>query len=147
MTMTWTTPATMVVGVDGSEVSMGALRWALGFAWAHGSSVTVLMTWQVPPTIMISPTKTEVDYQRPHKEMFEHVKELVSADAEGLPVAWEFTEARPGPALCHRAEQADLLVVGAHGHGGGEGFHLGSAANYCVHHAPCPVLVHRPHAS
>lgn len=144
MTMSWTSPTTILVGVDGSEASLGALQWALGSARAHGANVSVVLAWQIPFSIMVAPTKTGTDYERPHQEALDDLRGRVRAEAEGLQVTWELTEERPGPALCRRAEQADLLVVGAHGHGGGEGFHLGSVANYCVHHAPCPVVVHRP---
>lgn len=137
----------LLVGVDGSDVSLGALRWTLQHARDRGAAVTVLMAWQVPSTIFLSPTKTEADYQRPHKEAFEELMATVADETEGLSLTRELVEGRPGPVLCRWAEDADLLVMGAHGHGGGEGFHLGSAANYCVHHAPCPVVVHRPRRS
>jgi nucleotide-binding universal stress UspA family protein len=141
------TARSVLVGVDGSEVSLGALRWALRHARDQGAAVTVVMAWQVPSTIFLSPTKTEVDYQRPVEKAFDDLMDRVGEDAEGVAMTRELVEGRPGPVLCRWAENADLLVVGAHGHGGGEGFHLGSAANYCVHHAPCPVLVHRPRRS
>jgi nucleotide-binding universal stress UspA family protein len=53
-----------------------------------------------------------------------------------------------GPALAvtHAAEDAELLVIGSHGHRHLREIrelHLGSVASYCVHHAPCPVLVYR----
>jgi nucleotide-binding universal stress UspA family protein len=50
---------------------------------------------------------------------------------------------RPAHALTDAAAEADLLVVGSHGRGELPGMHLGSVAGYCVHHAPCPVLVYR----
>ena len=38
---------------------------------------------------------------------------------------------------------ADMLVIGSRGEGELPGMHLGSTASYCVHHAPCPVVVLR----
>lgn len=140
--MTETT--TIVVGVDGSEVSVGALRWALRHAKAHGAEVRAVLAWDAPTTFYMSPVRTEGDYEQLAEEALDSAVAEVAADAEGVTVHRELALGRPGPTLCHRAENADLLVVGAHGWGGGEGFHLGSASNYCVHHAPCPVLVHRP---
>ena len=34
-------------------------------------------------------------------------------------------------------------MIGSHGRGELPGMHLGSVASYCVHHAPCPVVVIR----
>jgi nucleotide-binding universal stress UspA family protein len=40
--------------------------------------------------------------------------------------------------------EADLIVVGAHGRGGGGEWFLGSTAAQTLRHAPCPVLLARP---
>ncbi|WP_342451780.1 universal stress protein [Arthrobacter sp. H16F315] len=50
-------------------------------------------------------------------------------------------------ALLDAAKAADLVVVGARGHGGFPGLHLGSVATQIINHAPCPVLVVRPKES
>lgn len=63
-------------------------------------------------------------------------------------VSWDVREVRMGPAggvLVRESADADLLVVGSHGLGHGQlpGWHLGSVAAYCVHHAKCPTVVVR----
>ncbi|MET7378299.1 universal stress protein [Streptomyces sp. NPDC005526] len=45
--------------------------------------------------------------------------------------------------LTEAARQADLLVVGSHGHGAFAGMLLGSDSHHCVRHATCAVLVMR----
>lgn len=40
---------------------------------------------------------------------------------------------------------ADLVIVGSRGLGAGRRLILGSVSDRVVHHAPCPVLVLRPH--
>jgi nucleotide-binding universal stress UspA family protein len=41
----------IVVGVDGSESSITALRWALGEARLRGSEVEVIHTWSLTPMV------------------------------------------------------------------------------------------------
>ena len=43
--------------------------------------------------------------------------------------------------LLDEAREADLLVLGARGHGGFAGLLLGSVTNTITHHAPCPVVI------
>ncbi|MEO6090265.1 MAG: universal stress protein [Umezawaea sp.] len=42
---------------------------------------------------------------------------------------------------------ADLLVLGAHGHGKAAGVLLGSVVSECLRHAACPVVVIPPGAA
>lgn len=80
------------------------------------------------------------------------------ADA-AVRAAWEYLEALwpdldrtaeawqgvPERVLVSLAEDADLLVVGDHGHGHLAGFVLGSVSHHVIQHARCPVVV-IPHA-
>ena len=49
----------------------------------------------------------------------------------------------PATVLLEQAKDADLLVVGSHGHGGFVGALLGSMSQRCTHYASCPVVVVR----
>lgn len=50
---------------------------------------------------------------------------------------------RPARALMRCGAEAQLLVVGSHGHGGFTGVLLGSTSQALVHHAPCPLAIVR----
>jgi nucleotide-binding universal stress UspA family protein len=89
------------------------------------------------------PTYTEEDYARDAQEVLDTSVEKAVGTASDVPVEKRLVAHRPAPALTHAAEGAALLVVGSHGRGELPGMQLGSVAGYCVHHAPCPVLVFR----
>lgn len=131
----------VVVGIDGSEMSREALRWALEQARRTGSEVTALMSWELPHSVWIylNPTSTEETYEREAEEVMDRVLKEVAGEYRDVTVHKVMASQPAGPSLVAAAEGASLLVVGSHHRGG----HLGSAASYCVHHAPCPVLVFR----
>ena len=99
--------------------------------------------YEIPWTIVVSPTQTEADYHDAARDALHRaVREALGADPD-VRVETRLVEKRPAHALTEAAEGARLLVVGSHGRGELPGMHLGSVATYCVHHAPCPVLVVR----
>ena len=49
------TPPMIVVGVDGSEASKRALRWAADQARLVGAELKVVTTWEYPPTLGWAP--------------------------------------------------------------------------------------------
>jgi nucleotide-binding universal stress UspA family protein len=58
-----------------------------------------------------------------------------------VPIALEVIEGRPGAALAAAAADADLLVIGSHGHSRSVHQLLGSVAEACIRTATCPVVV------
>jgi nucleotide-binding universal stress UspA family protein len=133
----------IVVGADGSDASIGALRWSLAHARLTGARLVVVTAFNIPWTIMVSPTYTDEDYARDAQEMLDRTVLEAVSDDPGVPVETRLLQIRPALALTGVAKGADLLVVGAKGQGELPGLHLGSVASYCVHHAPCPVVVYR----
>ncbi len=133
----------VVVGVDGSQLSIEAIRWAAGYARTIDGSLLAVTGYEVPWTVFFAPTATEADYEQTARTMLDAtVAEALGAEPD-LPVASRLVANRPAHALTDSAAGAELLVVGSHGRGQMPGMHLGSVANYCVHHSPCPVLVYR----
>jgi nucleotide-binding universal stress UspA family protein len=133
----------IVVGVDGYESSRAALRWAIRQAKLTGAVVEAVTTWQIPVGTGWIPTADMPDYLGDAMAILtEALTEMCAIDPD-VQVIPRVVEGRAGPVLVDAAEGADLLVVGSRGHGGMADALLGSVGQYCVHHAPCPVVIMR----
>ena len=138
----------IIVGVDGSDGSRAALRWASRTAAARGARCRAIGAWQYPANAVTPaapaklPGPEEMD-ERTCDDLRTVVREVLGPDADRVEV-----EAGRGPAasvLLAAAARAgtDMLVVGARGRGGFAGLLLGSVSQECVEHSPCPVVVLR----
>ncbi|MBF4134125.1 MULTISPECIES: universal stress protein [Streptomyces] len=138
----------IVVGVDGSECSMAALRWAVEEARTSGSAVDAVLAWQPPDAWygLVPPRGEErTAYEARAQEELEGSVEEALGPGPGRPVPIRATAERGHPAtvLVRAAEGARLLVVGNRGRGEFREALLGSVGLQCVQHAPCPVVVVR----
>jgi nucleotide-binding universal stress UspA family protein len=132
----------VVVGVDGSASSHMALRWALWQGRLTGGTVTAVMAWDYP-ALSEWEIHNPADFARAKTEVLaKAVRDVITEDTP-LVVHKRVVQGHPAKALLDAAQEADLLVVGKRGHGGFSGALLGSVSQYCVLHAPCPVLVVR----
>lgn len=137
----------IVVGVDGSDESKQALRWALEEAELRDTSVRAVFAWRDPYVLAPGyglPEDFEFGALREQavEQLDAVIAEVVGATS-GVEVEGVVAEGPAGSVLVQAAEGADLLVVGSRGHGGFVGLLLGSVSQQCVTHAPCPVLVIR----
>ena len=137
----------IVVGLDGSQGSRAALRWAIAEARLRGASVDVVTAYSMSYAAM----NPEFAYLEADPEaLVARVKEM-QADAiaevsAGAPDVTIMARVVPGPAagaLARLAQNAELLVVGSRGRGRVRELLLGSVSSYVTHHAPCPVVVVR----
>lgn len=139
----------IVVGVDGSEASRRALRWAVDEAELRDAEVIAVHAWEVPVTPLTIPAAASFDVSGLVSDIHEAAEELVTkavdevAGSSKVKVTPLAVEGPPAPSLIEAAQGADLLVVGSRGIGGFTALLVGSVSQYCVTHAPCPVLVHR----
>jgi nucleotide-binding universal stress UspA family protein len=126
-----------VVAVDGSEGAAEALRWAIDMADVHDATLTAVMAWSwldQPDPASFSPAYTEDDAKA-------ELAGAVQAAGSSRPIAQEVVCDLPVSALERAAEGADLLIVGARGHGGFAGLGIGSVSERLLEVAPCPVAV------
>ena len=133
----------IVVGVDGFESSQAALRWAIHQAKLTGAVVEAVTAWQIPVGTGLVPATDMPDYQDDARMVLtEAITETCMIDDE-VEVRLRVVEGRAAQVLLDAAQGAELLVLGSRGHGGLAEALLGSVGQYCVHHAPCPVVVMR----
>jgi nucleotide-binding universal stress UspA family protein len=146
----------IIVGLDESEHSKEALRWAIEEGRIHGSPVVAVHAWQppsVPPVAGLEPGAAAVpmfdwpalvtEAENAATELAERIVREVAGDDPGTEVRAVAVEDAPASALVEAAKGADLVVVGSRGLGGFKGLVLGSVSHQVAQHAPCPVVIHR----
>lgn len=140
---------TIVVGVDGSETSKRALRWALDHAGADDRIIAAHVWRLIPAGAFEVPALDVIDLEARARAVLQDVLDDVVGDLAGQSGPAIDTEVRMGhvgEALIELSSDADLLVVGTRGYGGFRGLLLGSVSTYIVHHARCPVTIVPPTA-
>jgi nucleotide-binding universal stress UspA family protein len=133
----------IVVGVDGSAAGRRAFHWAALEARQRGASVRALIAWRWD-------TAEQVDAIS--SAGADEASQTISRELQSLPadlrnavtIATETVEGRPADVLTKAAQQADLLLLGSHGHSHRLQQVLGSVAEECVRNAVCPVVVLPP---
>jgi nucleotide-binding universal stress UspA family protein len=136
------TAATVMVGCDGSPNSMAALRWAIDFA-PSGGTVVVVWVWDATPLAVGADAFFFPDASDLAAERFHHLVDTVAdqARARDVTLEREFVRGTPRSALAAQADNADLVVVGARGHGAVGAALLGSVSTWLLHHLHRPIAV------
>lgn len=135
---------TVVVGLDGSDVSHVAFRAALRAAELTGDELRVVHVFAYPATTIYQATHIEMsDLQATAEAWLE--KELAALEEDlgefRVPVEGVVEMGHAGSVLVEQASDAELLVVGSRGLGGFRGPLLGSVSTFCTHHLSCPLLI------
>ena len=136
----------IIVGVDGSEESKDALRWAARQAKATGAHLHVVLAWNIPSMGYWAPIPQGFDLGKEAKTALQTTLDEVLGASPEASMTSEVLEGHAALVLVDQSKDADLLVVGSRGHGEFTGMLIGSVSEYCVTHAGCPVVVVRkPH--
>jgi nucleotide-binding universal stress UspA family protein len=130
----------VVVGVDGSEQSRRALRWALEEAALHHVGCLVVHAWHYSaasanPYIGMPVPEAE----GMARDLLDQQLALIAGSP--VPVEGRLVEMSAADALIEASEGAEMLVVGSRGRRRLAAAVLGSVSTACVHHARCPVIV------
>ena len=141
-----------MVGVDGSEASREALRWAADEARLRSARLVAVHAWSFVPAQPIGdpgmlavpagdlPGQLDAESEAARLALDEAVADALGADP-GIDVERKLVEGDAGETLVKEGAGAELLVVGSHGRSGFKAALLGSVSRSVVDRAPCPVVV------
>lgn len=142
---------TVVVGVDGSEASVRALRWAVDEARLRRVRLTAVYVYRslregAPFDAFAGIEQQQLDELETHagRTALRKLDTLLSeaGDTSGVTIERHVESGSPAKVLtADAADEHTLLVVGSRGHGGFRGLLLGSVSQQCLHHARGPVVV------
>jgi nucleotide-binding universal stress UspA family protein len=141
---------TIVVGVDGSPGSRGALEFAAREAAAHGGKLLLLSAWEVPAAVLSGggvPADVYDNFEAEARKVAGEAGARARELAPAVEVETRTVEAHAGNALVDESRAADLIVIGRRGHGGLTDFLLGSISHQVADHARCPVVIVPPPAA
>lgn len=128
----------VIVGVDGTECSRSALRWALDAAARHQCPLTAVHASHTLTTPGLDTLSSGND------EIHDWLRDEIAVAIPDTREVKVFSEVVSGPAsnaLLAKAGPDDLLVVGSRGRGGFVDLVLGSVATQCIAHARGAVVV------
>lgn len=136
----------IVVGVDASDHSREAMRWAISFA-QPGDTIELVHVWNLNAIAgleapHLNSSAFEVGANRLLRDSADEVFE--DEDRQLFEIVFTAVHGHAAGSLIDRSEGADLLVVGRRGLGGFRSLLLGSVSADVVQHAKCPVVVTPP---
>jgi nucleotide-binding universal stress UspA family protein len=132
----------IVVGIDGSKDSANVLIHAIQLGEALHCGVHAVITYVIPPIAGLSIVPTVL--WDPRGDAVIYLERTIGrAFRAGVPrlLSYSTIEGPAAHTLIDASKNAEMLVVGSHGHGGVSGLLLGSLSVACAEHASCPVLV------
>jgi nucleotide-binding universal stress UspA family protein len=139
----------VTVGVDDSEASHRALRWAVREAQMAGRPLCILHAYDPHPAVYSGIGATfpgvELDaaLDKAAEEVLHQSRHLAREQVPDLPVTLVWSTLDPREALVEAGRSAALLVVASRGRGTMAHLLLGSVGLWVSQHAPCPVVVVR----
>jgi nucleotide-binding universal stress UspA family protein len=136
----------VVVGVDGSESSLRALRWAAYFARTMHVNLTAVIAWHPMAlnswgTAGWAAFPGDWDPAADAKSALDNAITAVFDSVVPTELGTAVLEGTAAGVLLGVSAEADMLVLGSRGHGGFAGLLLGSVSAACAEHAKVPVFV------
>ncbi|MEV3901499.1 universal stress protein [Mycobacterium sp. NPDC050551] len=134
--------APVLLGFDGSPANKTATELAFEEASRRGVDLIAMHAWWSPGAFEFPQT----DWEHLRAKVDLHMSDRLAAWQErypGVTVHRETVPDQPARRLVERSQDAQLLIVGSHGHGGVASVLLGSVSTAVVQAASIPVIVAR----
>ena len=140
---------TIVVGVDGSELSLAALDFAFDMADRRGWSVRAVHAWEVPAYDVIAapagpPPFDVAEFEAAEQRAFAESLAGLRERHPGVPIDEVMAKGQSVRAILDSSDDAALIVLGTRGRGEFLGALLGSVSQGVLHRAKAPVAVVGP---
>jgi nucleotide-binding universal stress UspA family protein len=134
----------VVVGVNGSEASLRALRWAVSYSLARQRQLIPIYVWHrphlIPPFEALLPDRPSAAADA-QAFLERQLAQVDLGELKGSIDARAIEGAAAAEPLSASDGVASLVVVGARADDSAVGSLLGSVSEQVVHHATCPVVV------
>ncbi|QEL27180.1 universal stress protein (plasmid) [Bosea sp. F3-2] len=141
----------LLIPIDGSPLSMGAMQTAMAFARDAGAEVTVLTVVEPFHIFTVSPEQLQAKRGEYERQARAHAADLLAAaerEAKLLGVRCEVVQVESDDPYLVIVETAskrgcDLIAMASHGRRGIAALLLGSVTLKVLTHSKVPVLVYR----
>jgi nucleotide-binding universal stress UspA family protein len=130
----------ILVGIDGSAGGRAALTWAAHEAATRGGTVQAVTAYR-RDDLTVAAGGVAADRGHAERLLAHELDGLPAYLRSGMTIATEAVEGRAAQVLTAAAADADVLVLGSHGHGRLQHTVLGSVSEECIRLAICPVVV------
>lgn len=141
-------PNVIVAGVDGSDASLNAARWAA--AIAHRTSATLMLAHALPQSgALYSPAAVLIQSQflsqlrEDGEAIVDRATKLIQSEYPDLTIDYSIGPESAGAHLVDEGDDARMVVLGATGAGAIRSLFVGSTALHVANRATCPVTVWR----
>lgn len=131
----------IVVGIDGSDGSKNALRWAGTLADLLGARIDAVATWELPTGSLLRALPPAYTPEPDIERLLADTVDEVFGAGRPADMRLKVLEGSAAETLTAVGEDALMIIVGNRGLGGFAGALLGSVSLRVAEHAACPVLV------
>lgn len=139
----------ILVGLDGSEVSLRAAKYAVKLAERNNVNEVIALTVLQMPSILGFDESLLDKWRKAayieSEKIFDKVREMIEHESSKIKLETQLLDSSVSPELTivdySDKQNVDLIVVGTRGKTGLKKMLLGSVASGVVTYATCPVLV------